>query len=165
MLQGSAEDRLIGPTIRSHITRGVSITRQKAREQTSKSPNHRTPITAESAEHAERYKYRFFAMCPSAVSAISAVGGVPKDALRGTPARRSPPSADEAISTFDYLYQCTLGGISEGLPFKVVIILASTPVAFMALIPPSIYDLENSISFGQCRFSCDSFLRWKVPVQ
>jgi predicted permease len=39
-----------------------------------------------------------------------------------------------------------LGGIMAGLPAKVVIILASMPVAFTALIPPSIYDLDLDLA-------------------
>jgi len=38
------------------------------------------------------------------------------------------------------------GEIEEGLPFKVVIILSSMPVAFTALIPPSIYDLDLDLA-------------------
>jgi len=36
--------------------------------------------------------------------------------------------------------------IEGGLPLKVVIILSSTPVAFTALIPPSIYDLDLDLA-------------------
>ena len=35
-----------------------------------------------------------------------------------------------------------LGGIAEGLPLKVVLVLSSMPVAFNALIPPSLYALD-----------------------
>lgn len=38
------------------------------------------------------------------------------------------------------------GKIEEGLPLKVVIILSSMPVAFIALIPPSIYDLDLDLA-------------------
>jgi len=38
------------------------------------------------------------------------------------------------------------GRISEGLPLKVVIILSSMPVAFSALIPISIYDLDLDLA-------------------
>jgi len=38
------------------------------------------------------------------------------------------------------------GEIEEGLPLKVVIILSSMPVAFTALIPPSIYDLDLDLA-------------------
>ena len=41
---------------------------------------------------------------------------------------------------------CGLGVVHNGLPFKVVLILASTPVAFTSLIPPSIYDLDLNLS-------------------
>lgn len=36
--------------------------------------------------------------------------------------------------------------IDSGLPFKVVLILASMPVAFVALIPPSLYDLDLDLA-------------------
>ena len=38
------------------------------------------------------------------------------------------------------------GEIEEGLPLKVVIILSSLPVAFTALSPPSIYDLDLDLA-------------------
>jgi len=43
-------------------------------------------------------------------------------------------------------YLCGLGAMHEGLPLKVILILASTPVAFTSLIPPSIYDLDLNLS-------------------
>jgi len=39
-----------------------------------------------------------------------------------------------------------LGGIEDGLPLKVVMILSSMPVAFTALVPPSIYDLDLDLA-------------------
>ena len=39
-----------------------------------------------------------------------------------------------------------LGEIEAGLPLKVVMILSSMPVAFTALIPPSIYDLDLDLA-------------------
>lgn len=38
------------------------------------------------------------------------------------------------------------GRIDEGLPLKVLLILSSMPVAFVALIPPSIYDLDLDLA-------------------
>jgi len=35
-----------------------------------------------------------------------------------------------------------LGGIAGGLPLKVVLVLSSMPVAFNALVPPSLYALD-----------------------
>ena len=43
-------------------------------------------------------------------------------------------------------YLCGLGAMHDGLPLKVILILASTPVAFTSLIPPSIYDLDLNLS-------------------
>ena len=41
---------------------------------------------------------------------------------------------------------CGLGGIDNGLPLKVVAILASMPVAMNALIPPSLFDLDLDLA-------------------
>lgn len=41
---------------------------------------------------------------------------------------------------------CGLGAVHNGLPLKVVLILASMPVGFTALIPPSIYELDLNLS-------------------
>jgi len=38
------------------------------------------------------------------------------------------------------------GRIDAGLPLKVVLVLASMPVAFVALIPPSLYDLDLELA-------------------
>ncbi len=56
------------------------------------------------------------------------------------------------ISTIKYLivpiltttlaYFLGFGSINNGLPLKVVIILSSMPVGFIALVPPAIYDLD-----------------------
>ena len=43
------------------------------------------------------------------------------------------------------------GNIENALPLKVVIILSSMPVAFNALIPPSIYDLDLDLA-NSCWF-------------
>ena len=43
-------------------------------------------------------------------------------------------------------YLLGLGDMHAGLPLKVVLVLASTPVAFTALIPPSIYDLDLNLA-------------------
>jgi predicted permease len=43
-------------------------------------------------------------------------------------------------------YFLGFGSMHEGLPLKVVLILSSAPVAFTALIPPSIYDLDLDLS-------------------
>ncbi|MCQ2444420.1 MAG: hypothetical protein MJ061_02885 [Mailhella sp.] len=41
---------------------------------------------------------------------------------------------------------CGLGGIDGGLPLRVVVILASMPVAMNALIPPSLFDLDLDLA-------------------
>lgn len=41
---------------------------------------------------------------------------------------------------------CGLGAVHDGMPLKVVLILASMPVGFIALIPPSIYELDLNLS-------------------
>ena len=39
-----------------------------------------------------------------------------------------------------------LGSIDDGLPLKVVLILSSMPVGFIALVPPTLYDLDLDLS-------------------
>ncbi len=53
--------------------------------------------------------------------------------------------------------------IDGGLPLKVVIILSSMPVAFNALIPPSIYDLDLDLA-NACWFFTTACLVWILPV-
>lgn len=54
------------------------------------------------------------------------------------------------------------GDIDGGLPLKVVIILSSMPVAFTALIPPSIYDLDIDLA-NSCWFITTSLLAVVLP--
>lgn len=55
------------------------------------------------------------------------------------------------------------GEIDNGLPLKVVIILSSMPVAFNALIPPSIYDLDLDLA-NACWFITTASLVWVLPI-
>ena len=55
------------------------------------------------------------------------------------------------------------GQIDNGLPLKVVMILSSMPVAFNALIPPSIYDLDLDLA-NACWFFTTSALIVVLPV-
>ena len=55
------------------------------------------------------------------------------------------------------------GKIDGGLPLKVVIILSSMPVAFNALIPPSIYDLDLDLA-NSCWFVTTALLIIVLPV-
>ena len=55
------------------------------------------------------------------------------------------------------------GNIDGGLPLKVVIILSSMPVAFNALIPPSIYDLDLDLA-NSCWFVTTAMLIVVLPV-
>jgi len=52
--------------------------------------------------------------------------------------------------------------IDGGLPLKVVMILSSMPVAFMALIPPSIYDLDLDLA-NSCWFFTTALLIFVLP--
>ena len=54
------------------------------------------------------------------------------------------------------------GSISDGLPLKVLLILSSMPVAFMALIPPSIYNLDLDLAVS-CWFFTTVFLLIELP--
>ena len=55
------------------------------------------------------------------------------------------------------------GSIDGGLPLKVVIILTSMPVAFNALIPPSIYDLDLDLA-NACWFFTTAALIVVLPI-
>lgn len=60
-------------------------------------------------------------------------------------------------------YLLGFGDIEHGLPLKVVIILSSMPVAFIALIPPSIYDLDLDLA-NSCWFFTTSLLAIVLPL-
>ena len=64
-------------------------------------------------------------------------------------------------STLAYLIG--FGNIDNGLPLKVVIILSSMPIAFTALIPPSIYDLDLDLA-NSCWFFTTALLVVVLPV-
>ena len=53
--------------------------------------------------------------------------------------------------------------IDDGLPLKVVMILSCMPVAFIALIPPSIYDLDLDLA-NSCWFFTTALLVIVLPV-
>ncbi len=55
------------------------------------------------------------------------------------------------------------GTIDGGLPLKVVMILSSMPVAFNALIPPSIYDLDLDLA-NSCWFITTALLALVLPA-
>jgi len=61
-------------------------------------------------------------------------------------------------------YLIGFGSIDDGLPLKVVIILSSMPVAFTALIPPSIYDLDLDLA-NSCWFFTTALLMAVLPLQ
>lgn len=61
-------------------------------------------------------------------------------------------------------YLIGLGALDGGLPLKVVLILASMPVAFNALIPPSIYDLDLDLA-NSCWFFTTALLIVVLPIQ
>jgi predicted permease len=54
------------------------------------------------------------------------------------------------------------GDIDGGLPLKVVMILSTMPVAFTALIPPSIYDLDINLA-NSCWFITTALLAVVLP--
>lgn len=67
-------------------------------------------------------------------------------------------------STVSLAYLIGFGSIEGGLPLKVVVILSSMPVAFTALIPPSIYDLDLDLA-NSCWFFTTSLLVAVLPLQ
>ncbi|MBW2468334.1 MAG: hypothetical protein JRE62_03480 [Deltaproteobacteria bacterium] len=60
-------------------------------------------------------------------------------------------------------YMFGFGQIDNGLPLKVVLVLASMPVAFNALIPPSIYDLDLDLA-NSCWFFTTALLVIVLPL-
>ncbi len=60
-------------------------------------------------------------------------------------------------------YLLGFGKIEGGLPLQVVIILSSMPVAFNALIPPSIYDLDLDLA-NSCWFFTTAMLVIVLPA-
>ena len=60
-------------------------------------------------------------------------------------------------------YLIGFGNIDNGLPLKVVVILSAMPVAFNALIPPSIYDLDLDLA-NSCWFFTTAMLGVMLPV-
>ena len=60
-------------------------------------------------------------------------------------------------------YMIGLAKIDEGLPLKVVMILSCMPVAFIALIPPSIYDLDLDLA-NSCWFFTTALLVIVLPI-
>jgi hypothetical protein len=67
------------------------------------------------------------------------------------------------VSTVSLACLIGFGSIDEGLPLKVVIILFSMPVAFTALIPPSIYDLDLDLA-NSCWFFTTALLIAVLPL-
>jgi predicted permease len=59
-------------------------------------------------------------------------------------------------------YLIGFGKIDDGLPLKVVMILSSMPVAFIALIPASIYDLDLDLA-NSCWFFTTALLIFVLP--
>jgi predicted permease len=57
-----------------------------------------------------------------------------------------------------------MGAIDRGLPLKVVIVLSSMPVAFIAMIPPTIYDLDVDLA-NAAWLVTTSMLLVVVPLQ
>jgi predicted permease len=60
-------------------------------------------------------------------------------------------------------YLIGFGRIDGGMPLKVVLILSSMPVAFNALIPPSIYDLDLDLA-NSCWFVTTGLLALVLPA-
>ncbi len=56
-----------------------------------------------------------------------------------------------------------LDQIKNGLPLKVVLILASMPVGFIAMVPPTIYDLDINLA-NACWLISNSLLLFQVPL-
>ena len=67
------------------------------------------------------------------------------------------------LTLFSVAYLIGFGNIMGGLPLKVVTILSAMPVAFNALIPPSIYDLDLDLA-NSCWFFTTAALVVVLPA-
>jgi len=56
-----------------------------------------------------------------------------------------------------------LNRIDNGLPLKVILILASMPVGFIAMVPPTIYDLDIDLA-NACWLMTNTVLLLQVPL-
>lgn len=72
-------------------------------------------------------------------------------------------SALVPVLTSSLAWVIGFGDIDGGLPLKVVLILSSMPVAFTALIPPSLYDLDIDLA-NSCWFISTSLLAVVLPI-
>jgi len=60
-------------------------------------------------------------------------------------------------------YLSGLDRIDNGLPLKVVLILASMPVGFIAMVPPTIYDLDIDLA-NACWLITNAWLLLQIPI-
>jgi predicted permease len=60
-------------------------------------------------------------------------------------------------------YLLGLGEIAEGLPLKVVLILSSMPVGFIAMVPPTIYNLDVNLA-NACWLVTNGWLIVQIPI-
>lgn len=56
-----------------------------------------------------------------------------------------------------------LGNIDNGLPLKVILILSSMPVGFIAMVPPTIYKLDIDVA-NSCWLMTNAFLLVEIPL-
>ena len=61
-------------------------------------------------------------------------------------------------------YLAGLGGFDAGLPLKVVLILSSVPVGFIAMVPPSIYELDVDLANASWLLTT-ALLALVIPLQ
>ncbi len=67
------------------------------------------------------------------------------------------------VITFLFAKYTGLGEIDKGLPLKVILILSSMPVAILAMIPSTLYDLDLDLA-NTCWFFSMIFMILTVPV-
>ncbi|MFC1798997.1 AEC family transporter [Thermodesulfobacteriota bacterium] len=60
-------------------------------------------------------------------------------------------------------YFLGLGKIDNGLPLQVVLILSSMPVAFISMVPPTLYDLDIDLS-NSCWLTSNFLMIIEIPV-
>ncbi len=60
-------------------------------------------------------------------------------------------------------YLCGLHNINNGLPLKVIIILSSMPTGFIAMIPPTLYNLDTDLA-NSCWLTTNFLLLLQLPL-
>jgi len=72
-----------------------------------------------------------------------------------------PLTAPVPVLVVSLGFLCGLDRIGNGLPLKVVLILTSMPVGFIAMVPPTIYDLDTDLA-NACWLTSNTLLLFQI---